>query len=80
MVKGLFDAIYACPDVAGFCYTQITDTLQETNGLLDENREPKLPVERLREVIGQLSRTVPSEANEVARKKGVQLSGGQKVE
>ncbi len=80
MVKGLFDAIYACPDVAGFCYTQITDTLQETNGLLDENREPKLPVERLREVIGQLSRTVPAEANEAARKKGIKLSGGQKVE
>ncbi|HQZ11371.1 MAG TPA: glycoside hydrolase family 2 TIM barrel-domain containing protein [Devosia sp.] len=80
MVKGLFDAIYACPEVSGFCYTQITDTLQETNGLLDANREPKLPVEKLREVIGQLSRAIPSEANEAARKKGVQQSGGQKVE
>jgi beta-galactosidase/beta-glucuronidase len=77
MMKGLFDAIYACADVAGFCYTQLTDTLQETNGLLDENREPKLPVERLREVILQISSSVPSEANEAARKKGAQLSGAE---
>jgi beta-galactosidase/beta-glucuronidase len=80
MVKGLFDAIYACPDVSGFCYTQITDTLQETNGLLDANREPKLPVDRLREVIGQLSRAVPSEANEAARKKAAKMSSGEQAE
>ena len=36
---------------AGFCYTQLTDTLQEANGLLDERRPPKLPVELLRSII-----------------------------
>ena len=51
MMKALFDAIYESPDLAGFCYTQITDTLQETNGLLDENRKPKLPVDKLRDII-----------------------------
>ena len=30
----LITAILACPTVAGFCYTQLTDTGQETNGLL----------------------------------------------
>lgn len=38
--------------LAGFCYTQLTDTLQETNGLLDEARNPKAPMERLRAIIG----------------------------
>jgi beta-galactosidase/beta-glucuronidase len=76
MVKGLFDAIYACPDVAGFCYTQLTDTLQETNGLLDENRRPKLPVAELHAIINQVSRSVPSEANEIARRKAAAMASG----
>ncbi|SDK91140.1 Glycosyl hydrolases family 2 [Glycomyces sambucus] len=37
--------------LAGWCWTQLTDTLQETNGLLTEHREPKLPVERLRALV-----------------------------
>jgi beta-galactosidase/beta-glucuronidase len=32
---------------AGFCYTQLTDTYQETNGLLRPDRTPKLPLERI---------------------------------
>lgn len=80
MIKGLFDAIYACPDVAGFCYTQLTDTLQETNGLLDENRQPKLPVEQLHDIIYQLSRTIPSEANEAVRRKAAAMAAGANAE
>jgi hypothetical protein len=37
--------------LAGFCYTQLTDTMQEANGLLTEDREPKLPIEELRSMI-----------------------------
>jgi beta-galactosidase/beta-glucuronidase len=47
----LFSAVHASPALAGFCYTQLTDTLQEANGLLDERRVPKLPVERLRSIV-----------------------------
>ncbi len=32
------------PLLAGFCYTQLTDTLQETNGLTDAYRPSKQPV------------------------------------
>ena len=32
---------------AGFCYTQFTDTYQETNGLLTMEREPKFPIEEI---------------------------------
>jgi beta-galactosidase/beta-glucuronidase len=47
----LLSAVRGSPVLAGFCYTQLTDTMQEANGLLDEHREPKLPVERLRRII-----------------------------
>lgn len=33
--------------ICGFCYTQLADTEQETNGLLTEDREPKAPLETL---------------------------------
>lgn len=33
---------------AGFCYTQLTDTFQEANGLLTADRRPKFPIERIR--------------------------------
>ncbi|GAB2850783.1 glycoside hydrolase family 2 TIM barrel-domain containing protein [Microbacterium insulae] len=36
---------------AGFCYTQLTDTLQERNGLLNEAREPKAPIDLLRSIV-----------------------------
>ncbi|RII20547.1 Beta-glucuronidase [Streptomyces sp. YIM 130001] len=34
--------------LAGFCYTQFTDTEQEINGLLTAERKPKLPTAELR--------------------------------
>lgn len=34
--------------LAGYCYTQLTDTVQEMNGLLTENREPKCPPDVIR--------------------------------
>ena len=52
-MRSLFDAIYEIPLLAGFCYTQLTDTMQETNGLLDENRRPKLPIEVLSGIISR---------------------------
>ena len=79
MMQSLFDAIYASPDLAGFCYTQITDTLQETNGLYDENRKPKLPIERLREIIWQPSAAIPTEKLDIARQKALRVSFGQVV-
>ncbi|HYI32377.1 MAG TPA: glycoside hydrolase family 2 TIM barrel-domain containing protein [Glaciibacter sp.] len=39
----IMGAINHSSQLAGFCYTQLTDTRQETNGLCDENRQPKLP-------------------------------------
>lgn len=47
----LVSALHASPVLAGFCYTQLTDTRQEANGLVDEHRVPKLPVETLRAIV-----------------------------
>lgn len=51
-VRELTGAIWACAGISGYCYTQFTDTEQETNGLLTEDRQPKLPIETLREIFG----------------------------
>jgi hypothetical protein len=50
-LSGLLAAVHASPVLAGFCYTQLTDTLQEANGLLTADRRPKLPIEQLRAII-----------------------------
>ncbi len=47
----LLDAVRASSVLAGYCYTQLTDTLQETNGLASEARIPKLPIDRLRALV-----------------------------
>ncbi|MGM9972734.1 MAG: glycoside hydrolase family 2, partial [Clostridiaceae bacterium] len=36
--------------IQGFCYTQITDVEQEINGLCTYNREPKIPVETIKQI------------------------------
>lgn len=59
--RELIDAILDSPVIAGFCYTQLTDTGQETNGLLTENREPKLDAAKVREITTRASNAVPGE-------------------
>jgi len=51
LLEGIFGALRACPEVVGFCYTQLLDTEQETNGLLTVDRKPKLAVDRIREIV-----------------------------
>jgi len=50
-ITALYDAIRASSFLVGSCYTQLTDTEQETNGLLTEDREPKAPLHLLRKAI-----------------------------
>jgi beta-galactosidase/beta-glucuronidase len=38
------------PAVQGFCYTQLTDVEQEINGLLTYDRQPKVPLEAIRQI------------------------------
>jgi len=48
--KAITDAIKKLPYVSGYCYTQITDVQQEINGLLNEDRSPKIPLEKIKQV------------------------------
>jgi beta-galactosidase/beta-glucuronidase len=43
----LMDAVRSLPLLAGWCYTQFTDTYQEANGLLYMDRTPKFPIEQI---------------------------------
>jgi beta-galactosidase/beta-glucuronidase len=43
----LLQVVRSLPILAGFCYTQFTDTYQEANGLLYADRTPKLPLEHI---------------------------------
>jgi hypothetical protein len=45
----LLETVRSLPALAGFCYTQFTDTYQEANGLLYADRTPKAPIEKLAE-------------------------------
>jgi len=51
LLAGLFAAVGDRSGVAGFCYTQLTDTMQEANGLLTADRAPKLPMDVLRSIV-----------------------------
>ncbi|HEV7956108.1 MAG: glycoside hydrolase family 2 [Microbacteriaceae bacterium] len=59
-VRALFTALQESPVLAGFCYTQLTDTLQEANGLTDQYRRPKLPVDTIRGIVTGAGVTDPS--------------------
>jgi hypothetical protein len=36
--------------IRGYCYTQLTDVMQEINGLLTADRKPKVSVEAVRKI------------------------------
>ena len=59
--KELVSAILDSPAIAGFCYTQLTDTEQETNGLLKEDRTPKLDPSVICAINERPSKAVPGE-------------------
>lgn len=47
---GLTNVLLKNPEMFGYCYTQLTDTFQEQNGIYDFDRNPKFDVERIRQV------------------------------
>ncbi|MET3638013.1 glycoside hydrolase family 2 protein [Curtobacterium oceanosedimentum] len=50
-ITALYDGVRASSFLAGSCWTQLTDTMQETNGLLHADRTPKVPIERIRAAV-----------------------------
>lgn len=48
--EGLTNVLLDNPHIMGFCYTQLYDIEQETNGLYDYDRKPKFDVEIFRRI------------------------------
>lgn len=49
-LSGQMQAIRDNPAFSGYCITQLTDVQQEVNGLLDEARQPKVPLEAIKKL------------------------------
>lgn len=50
-LRDVIAPIAQAPLLQGYCYTQLTDVEQEINGLLTYDRQPKIPLERIREIV-----------------------------
>ena len=59
--KGVTDGVREIPYCQGYCYTQLTDVMQEINGLLSPERKPKMDVARVREI----NQTAPGRTNQL---------------
>jgi beta-galactosidase/beta-glucuronidase len=57
----LINAVLDSPSIVGFCYTQLTDVQQETNGLLTADRKPKIDIKKLCKITSRPSRALPGE-------------------
>ncbi len=68
-LRDLVEAVLDSPALTGFCYTQLTDTEQETNGLLTEAREPKAPIGQIRKVFSR-ARGAPMDAEDGTKPAG----------
>lgn len=50
-LTSLFSYIKTNRRIQGYCYTQFTDVMQETNGLLSIRREPKIAIDAIRAIL-----------------------------
>ncbi len=73
--EDLVSAVLDSPALAGFCYTQLTDTEQETNGLLRADRTPKLDPGLVRAITSRPSRAIPGDFIAAAQERGIQAAG-----
>ncbi len=48
--EAITQALKQMPGFCGYCYTQLTDVFQEVNGLMDMNRNSKVPMDEIRRI------------------------------
>ena len=75
--EDIVSAVLDCPTIAGFCYTQLTDTEQEANGLLHADRTPKLDIERVAAITRRPSKAIPGDIVAAAQEAGIVTAFGQ---
>jgi len=59
MFEELIQTVVHTALFSGFCYTQFADTFQEANGLLNADRTPKLPLERVARAVKESRTYIP---------------------
>ncbi len=65
--RALLETVRRLPALTGFCYTQLTDTFQEANGLLYIDRRPKASLELIAEATSGLLPDFTPESDTVWR-------------
>jgi beta-galactosidase/beta-glucuronidase len=50
-VQAIIEVVRCTAMFSGFCYTQFADTFQEANGLLFDDRTPKIPLEEIAKAV-----------------------------
>lgn len=74
--RELIQAVLDCSPLAGFCYTQLTDTAQETNGLVTEWRQFKIDPAIIRDINREPSVAVPGDiVGHLRRRSGTTFGG-----
>ena len=73
----LMQSVLDSPTLAGFCYTQLTDTEQETNGLLNADRTPKLDISEVSEITRRPSKAIPGDVISAAQDAGIVTAYGE---
>jgi beta-galactosidase/beta-glucuronidase len=63
----LIGAVRSIPTLSGFCYTQFSDTYQEANGLLFADRTPKVPIDKIRDIVCMSDAGEPPEGDATER-------------
>ena len=70
----LVTAVLDSPTIAGFCYTQLTDTEQEINGLLRADRTPKIDPAIVSAITSRPSKAIPGDFIEAAQQAGLAVA------
>ena len=52
-IAALTEVLSGHPEMAGYCYTQLTDVEQERNGIYTYDRKAKFDEKRMRDIFGQ---------------------------
>lgn len=74
--EDLVSAVLDSPALAGFCYTQLTDTEQEANGLVGADRVPKADAATIARITRRPAAAIPGDLIEAAQEAGIVTAFG----
>jgi len=79
--REIVEAVLDSPAIAGFCYTQLTDTQQETNGLLTADRRPKVDSAAISAITRRPTAAMPGDViKQIQESRGISPFAGASME